>query len=636
MDGRDDATRVRARSKDVLARLAGARPVRHQWNWNRRQAIVAGTTALAVLTAGLATTGGGDVQAAPVAQGPTIGASELRFILPQIKVAERHVASATPQDPCAGLSDPASDPVAGPLIASGLRTVDGSCNNVQPGQASVGAADQVFPRLTQADFRPAQAGPPALGGEAVPSSSYTQSSGTVFDDEPRMISNLVDDQSATNPAAAAAASRPVGEPGLLPNNSLFTVFGQFFDHGMNKIVKGNNGSVFVPLRADDPLIAGADHVVGTPDDLPAASRFMVLTRGTNVPGPGPDGTLGTADDTSHEALNTDSSWVDLSQTYGSHPSHQVFLREYAMVGSRPQATGRLLGSADGAMATWADVKAQAALKLGLRLLDTDVTNIPMIAADAYGNLIPGPNGLAQYVTESGLVEGNLATPVAAPTDVRHLDTAFLNDIAPSAVPTAGGPDADDVAGLPTATPSPRRTYDDELLGQHVIAGDGRANQNVALTAIHTIFEHEHNRLIADEQQVLEANPTILERYQDTNCAVGCARNDPSRPTTFTYGERMFQAARFINEMEYQHVVFEEFARKVQPTADTTPLGSADTNAATTAEFAHTVSRFVDSMVDETIPRTNVDGSKSDISLRDGSSNPAVFAQLTADDLRAAA
>ena len=31
------------------------------------------------------------------------------------------------------------------------------------------------------------------------------------------------------------------------------------------------------------------------------------------------------------------------------------------------------------------------------------------------------------------------------------------------------------------------------------------------------------------------------------------------------GERLFQAAKFGTEMQYQHLVFEEFARKVQPT-----------------------------------------------------------------------
>ena len=52
-------------------------------------------------------------------------------------------------------------------------------------------------------------------------------------------------------------------------------------------------------------------------------------------------------------------------------------------------------------------------------------------------------------------------------------------------------------------------------------------------------------------------------------AAGCARNDTaspqwadSRPGVFE--ERLFQAARFVTEMEYQHLVFEEFGRKIQP------------------------------------------------------------------------
>ena len=47
-----------------------------------------------------------------------------------------------------------------------------------------------------------------------------------------------------------------------PYNSMFTLFGQFFDHGIDQTVKGG-GTVFVPLKADDPLIAGPDHVLGT-------------------------------------------------------------------------------------------------------------------------------------------------------------------------------------------------------------------------------------------------------------------------------------------------------------------------------------------------------------------------------------
>ena len=173
-----------------------------------------------------------------------------------------------------------------------------------------------------------------------------------------------------------------------PYNSLFTFFGQFFDHGVDQTVK-SGGTVFVPLHADDPLVAGPDHILGNADDLDPHLRFMVLTRAQNQPGP--DGILGTADDIQN-ANNTDTPWVDQSQTYTSHASHQVFLREYAMnAGIRPVSTGKLLGglgagltyagSPDGrtGIGTWA--AAQAATKLGLQLVDTDVTNIPMIATD---------------------------------------------------------------------------------------------------------------------------------------------------------------------------------------------------------------------------------------------------------------
>ncbi len=127
-----------------------------------------------------------------------------------------------------------------------------------------------------------------------------------------------------------------------PFNSLFTFFGQFFDHGLDQTVKGGSGTVFVPLHADDPLITrGPDGIPNTGDEVPPSQAFMVLTRAQNQPGP--DGVLGTNDDVQN-ADNTDSPWVDQSQTYASHASHQVFLREYVdnAVG-RPVSTGRLLG-----------------------------------------------------------------------------------------------------------------------------------------------------------------------------------------------------------------------------------------------------------------------------------------------------
>src|SRR4029077_3225070 len=150
-----------------------------------------------------------------------------------------------------------------------------------------------------------------------------------------------------------------------PFNAWMTFFGQFFDHGLDLVTKGGSGTVFIPLKADDPLVAGANGIFGDADDLDPGLRFMVLTRATNRPGP--DGVLGTTDDI-HEHENTTSPFVDQNQTYSSHPSHQVFLRAYEMVDGQPRATGKLITNRDlgadgqfgttddneiGGMATWA-------------------------------------------------------------------------------------------------------------------------------------------------------------------------------------------------------------------------------------------------------------------------------------------
>ena len=48
------------------------------------------------------------------------------------------------------------------------------------------------------------------------------------------------------------------------------------------------------------------------------------------------------------------------------------------------------------------------------------------------------------------------------------------------------------------------TYDNELLDAHYIAGDGRVNENIGLTAVHAIFHSEHNRLVQHTQDVVLA------------------------------------------------------------------------------------------------------------------------------------
>ncbi|GAB3266187.1 hypothetical protein GCM10027425_32350 [Alteromonas gracilis] len=604
--------------------------------------------------------------AAPVGQGFNLNRSDLRFILRQIDIAERHAATRSPEDPCGTLlgPDPAQIPDGnqqGATLPWGLRTVDGSCNNLQPEQERWGAADEVFPRLVPARFRDAEIGDPdgPFGPATARQTSYAQKRGTVIDSTPRMISNLISDQTSANPAAVAAsggvepdASGTLTVPNTAPDlglsapfNSTFTLFGQFFDHGLDLVAKGG-GTVYMPLRADDPLFTP-----GSP------MNFMVLTRARNLPGP--DGVAGddpstpgvdeSADDV-QEHRNGTTSYVDQNQTYTSHPSHQAFLREYRLDpgadGIRgdlaetpgvdegaddtdtPQSTGDLISGAGGdGMATWGDVKAQALSALGIVLTDADVLDVPMLATDPYGNLELDAAGRPQIVTEGGLVATDPAG-TELPADTVRTGHAFLDDIAHHAGPRGDANPADGPGPVVDLAPDTDpgtsddgdpATYDDEMLEAHYVAGDGRANENIGLTAVHHVFHAEHNRLATEIDQMIlteetQANRDLWQRADG--------------PAGWTYGQRLFQAARLVTEMEYQHLVFEEFARKVQPMVNLFGEGGTGyrtvIDASIRAEFAHSVYRFGHSMLTESVDRRNADNSTNDIGLIEAFLNPPEF------------
>src|SRR5262245_1649925 len=480
-----------------------------------------------------------NAQTAPVGNGFVVNADDLRFIYAQILVAQNHAAGGVLQGVGAGLGTTgrlAPDP----QLPSGLRTVDGSFNNLVPvpDQHLFGAADQLFPRALTPNFRDAEPAP----GTTTPT-SYKQNAGNVFDSQPRLISNLIVDQTTTkpvpagvtplgpgNPAAQAAHDNPCGQGGFVcgdpapldpadptgslfipnitpdfglsaPFNLMFTFFGQFFDHGLDLVPK-SGGTVIIPLKADDPLF-----VPGSP------TNFMVMTRGALQPGP--DGILGTADDVK-ESINQTTPWVDQNQTYTSHPSHQVFLRQYVCATNPlspvcggpagapipdgkvldgdhcgPRGTG-IVGDDICNIGNWGKVKLQAAQKLGILFADKDVLDVPLIVTDPYGHFKPGPlRGMPMMVRPGAtpatpiVVEGNTAAPVAVPADAFRTGHAFLNDIAHNAVPVdANGnalpPDADTTICDFRTVPSCQQpgTYDDELLNAHFVTGDGRGNENI--------------------------------------------------------------------------------------------------------------------------------------------------------------
>ncbi|MFL5189750.1 MAG: peroxidase family protein [Microvirga sp.] len=539
--------------------------------------------------------------------------SDLDFILSQILQSEAHT------------------PIDDPSLPFGLRTVNGTGNSIVSGQYGYGAADHVFPRLTDPDFRAAENGT---------SYELVLKDSTVMDPQPRIISNLIVDQNGeTNPAARAADGNGDGlivnvapAANAAPFNQWFTLFGQFFDHGLDLVNKGRNGSVIIPLQPDDPLyVAGSNE------------NFMVLTRATNQPGP--DGIVGTDDDI-HEHTNQTTPFIDQNQTYTSHPSHQVFLREYALdAGGKPVATGALLDHAGGGLPTWGDIKAQARAMLGINLTDEDVTNIPLLATDEYGQFIRGPNGFAQLVLpgpdgQAGtdddlLVEGDPSAPVDT-TGAAHTGHAFLDDIAHDAIPTGKVADGDLEVSLANLDGSDTSgNYDNELLDAHFITGDGRGNENIGLTAVHHIFHAEHNRLLNHMKDLilaeLPSDPDFVRQWLRT----GADLSDGIQASEWN-GERLFQAARFGTEMQYQHLVFENFARRIQPNIDAFEAHDVNIDPAITAEFAHTVYRFGHSLLRETVDRIDANGNLVDadpntagdqqLSLVSAFLNPVAYAQ----------
>ena len=99
---------------------------------------------VAMVGAGLPALLTSQAAAAPVGQGFTVTTGDLSFILKQIKIAERHSLTRSPAHPCDTLLNqpgdgiPDAEQVPDILTSYGLRTVDGTCNNLKPGSEKLG------------------------------------------------------------------------------------------------------------------------------------------------------------------------------------------------------------------------------------------------------------------------------------------------------------------------------------------------------------------------------------------------------------------------------------------------------------------------------------------------------------------
>ncbi|HXV76779.1 MAG TPA: peroxidase family protein, partial [Candidatus Polarisedimenticolaceae bacterium] len=189
------------------------------------------------------------------------------------------------------------------------------------------------------------------------------------------------------------------------------------------------------------------------------------------------------------------------------------------------------------------------------------------------------------------------------------------------------PDSDTAIGL-----SEPGTYDNELLDAHFMAGDGRVNENIALTAVHHVFHSEHNRLVGHIKEVLVASAATGELDFLNEWLLVDVTTPPTPadiPDLVWDGVRLFQAARFGTEMQYQHLVFEEFARKISPQIDIflqEGQGYDSTiDASIVAEFAHVVYRFGHSMLLDEVDRFDPNfATDNSLTLIEAFLNPTAF------------
>lgn len=143
--------------------------------------------------------------------------------------------------------------------------------------------------------------------------------------------------------------------------------------------------------------------------------------------------------------------------------------------------------------------------------------------------------------------------------------------------------------LPNANGGP---FPDEQL---FVAGDVRANENLALTAMHTLFVREHNRLV---DEIKDENPFLTD-------------------------DQLYQEARKIVEAEIQNITYEEYLPfLLGPYSPSSYSGyNPSIHPQIANEFSTIAYRFGHTMLPSELMRINNDGTENPIPLKFAFFNP---------------
>lgn len=650
---------------------------------------------------------------------------------------------------------------------AGMRILQGFFNNLTGTMDSQrawswGSVNDPFPRLTPAQYNhyvhQVLGDHPALGAYAAShptapaaladsSALYADPSKSVVDYTPRMITQTISSSYMTHAVGVAdsafarvdiatdtftetvtyadGTTAEVQEsvirnqntlPGDPSTSGIFTLFGQFFDHGLDFIDKGGQGSkIIIVLDPSDPLyrapagsdpgnttitisratpdgytfldihgrsvsIAGADGLWNTGDER---ADLAALGADGVVGGSGADAdTLSTIAQPTGPATYTNhtSPYIDQSQSYGSDEQVTNILRAWVqdpntgawrpgaelLDGHQTQAyTTAAFGTTTRTIPTLNELRAHLAAT-GRGDADSvltwdDINNLR--ARDAAGNLID---------TNGGAAGGYVFTGQALLLDMNpHFDNAplRLTQTAVDALNAAAGRISTDANFLHfggdgqltdgtstgafalapwvnfanfSITASDPALYDAvsnilmDSVGDHYIAGDGRANENFGLTSLHHVFHENHNvQLLMVENSILAVQDVAVRNsyqistgFTDANGNYTLADN-----TTIAWNpDSLFQVTKLVNEMEYQHVAIDQYARLVTPDLPEFVTYDSGINADISLEYSQAAFRFGHSQLRETIDAIDPNGMVTKFALSGAFLNPAQFAETGASDI----
>jgi Ca2+-binding RTX toxin-like protein len=317
-------------------------------------------------------------------------------------------------------------------------------------------------------------------------------------------------------------------------NIFFMAFGQYVDHGLDFVAKGGSGT----LEIGGP---GSSRAPGSdnPADLTRASVSGFDADGTPL------------------HINKISNFVDQNQTYGSNELVGIFLREP----DGNQGVGAMLMKG------------------------------PPDPSNPAFNLLPSLRQLieAHWTNDTRFVDGGFETTFRTYYAGLVNQDGVINQAMVSGL-------YQDFMGSGQPLLLDLNPFINPL--DHVVAGDGRVNENVSLTAVHTIWARNHDFHVENLQKQGFAGTV----------------------------EELYQAAKLLNIAEYQRVVFDEFADALlggMRGRGTHGHDEYDPNVdpSVSHEFAGAAYRFGHSLIGDTLTVLDANDDPTDVQLYDAFLNP---------------